>query len=85
LHGPFSLSLSQTYLDGKSSANETGVVAKGSNTPARLILQELEVIQRAAATGKPRQYVFPSALLLVAMCKVDERVLEWELVLGQFL
>jgi hypothetical protein len=34
----------RTYLDGKSSPNETRVVAERSNAPARLVLQELEVV-----------------------------------------
>lgn len=76
---------SSTYLDSEGSADETGVVAKGSNAPARLILQELEVIQGASSAGKPGQDLLPAALLLVAMCKVYKSLLEGEFVFGQLL
>jgi hypothetical protein len=77
--------ITQSYLDGKSSANKAGVVAKRSHAPACCVLEELEVIQRASTAGKPRQDLLPAALLLVAVRKVDKGVLERKLVFGQFL
>ena len=61
------------------------MVAKGGDAPARLVLEELEVVEGAAAAGEAGEDVLPAALLLVAVGKVDKGVLERELVLGQLL
>lgn len=61
------------------------MVAKGGNAPARLVLQELEVIQHTAAAGEAGQDLFPAGLLLVAVGKVDHGVLERPVLLGQLL
>jgi len=75
----------QSYLDGKSGADEAGVVAKRCNAPAGCVLEELEVVQGSSTAGEAGQNLLPAALLLVAMGKVDECVLERELILGELL
>lgn len=73
------------HLDGEGGAGESSVVAKGGNTPARLVLEELEVVQDAAAAGETSQDLLPAALLLVAVGKVHHGVLERPVLLGQLL
>lgn len=61
------------------------MVAKGGHTPARVVLQKLEVVQDAAAAGEAGKDLLPAALLLVAVGKVDHGVLERPVLLGQLL
>lgn len=73
------------YLDGQSSADEASVVSKGSNAPARRVLQELQIIQDTTAARETSQHLLPAALLLVAVGKVDHGVLKRGILLGQLL
>lgn len=61
------------------------MVAKRSNASAGCVLEKLEVVECASTTRKPCQDLFPPPLLLVAMGKVDESVLEGELFIWQLL
>lgn len=74
-----------THLDGQRGTSKAGVVAKGGNTPARLVLQELEVVEGAAAAREAGEDLLPAALLLVAVGKVHHGVLERPFLLGQLL
>ena len=74
-----------TDLDGQRGTSKAGVVAKGGNTPTRLVMQELEVVEGAAAAGEAGKDLLPAALLLVAVGKVYHGVLERPVLLGQLL
>ena len=61
------------------------MVAECSDAPARLVLQELEIVQHATAAGEPSEDLLPAALLLVAVGKVHHGVLQRPVLLGQLL
>lgn len=59
-----------------SGARESRVEAERSDPPALVVLEELEIVQRAPATAETAEDVGPPALLLVAVRKGDVRVRE---------
>jgi hypothetical protein len=63
-------------LDGESSTRKASMVTKRCDTTTTLVNQKLEIKQGAATTWEAGQDLVPSALLLVAMCKLDVNVLE---------
>jgi hypothetical protein len=71
--------------ESESSASETGVVAKRSNTATVLIFEELEVEESTIALVETTENGVPTALVLVAVCELDVGVLQGEVLLGQLL
>lgn len=72
-------------LDSKRGAGEPGVVAERRHPPPTLVLQELQVVQRALARWEAREHLCPAALVLVAVRELHMRVLEREGVFGELL
>jgi hypothetical protein len=74
--------------DGKAAgggAREAGVEAKGGDAPAVLVLEELEVVEGAAAVAEALEDGRPAGLVLVAVGKLDVRLRQGLLGLGELL
>lgn len=61
------------------------MVAESSHSAAGGVLQELKVVESTPTAGEACQHLLPASLLLVAMGKVYESVLERGVLLGQLL
>lgn len=56
------------------------MVPEGSDAPPGRVLQELEVVERAAAAGEAGEGAGPAGLLLVAVRELDVGVVQGEVV-----
>lgn len=74
-----------SYLNGQCRSNEAGMVAECSHSPTGAVLKKLEIIQSATSPRESGQGMFPATLLLVAMGKVYESVLERGVFFWEFL
>ncbi|KAJ8052541.1 hypothetical protein LXG23DRAFT_50544 [Yarrowia lipolytica] len=72
-------------LDTDGGTGESSVEAKGGNSSSIVILQELKVVQSSVSCGESAQNVLPSALILVAVSKLDVLVRQRERFLRQLL
>lgn len=72
-------------LNSQGSASVSSREAKGSNTAARIVSEELQVQQETVAAGPAAQNLLPTALLLVAVGECDVDMLKGEVILGQLL
>ena len=60
----------------EGSASKAGVPAKRGHTAAVCILEELEVVELAAAALEAAEHIGPALLVLVAVGELDVRVLQ---------
>lgn len=63
-------------LDSERGTSVAGMIAKGCDSATRVVREEFEVKESAAALRKSGKYVLPPALTFVAVRELDVRVLE---------
>lgn len=74
--------LMSPILNGQSRTCETSVVSVSGDTTATLVGEKFEVEEGAVAFWKAAEDVGPAALVLVAVCKLDVCVDEWDYIIN---
>lgn len=69
-------------LYSESGAGKSSVEAESRDTSSRVVLQELEVVESAAAAGEASQHVLPATLAFVAVGELHVCVFEGEGLFG---